>query len=176
MTLATRPTDPTPKMLGCTEPGCKAEAVYTYVWPWGEDGACCSLHRTHVQQKSDALERGQMNFTAIDPGRPVPVSRDERTQLRAALLTAEEDMRSAQERAAILYAENAKLREALRQKTAAINELEAQVNDRRADIARLTEERDGARADAGEAQQEAAELKAMLPRAPAVPVTGDARL
>lgn len=170
MVLATRPTDPTPKMLGCTEEGCKAEAVYTYVWPWGADGACCSLHRTHVQQKADALDRGPMNFTAIDPGRPVPVSRDERTQLRAALMTAEEDMRSAQERAAILYAENAKLREQLRQKFGAVQELEFQLNDRRADIARLTEERDAARADAGEAQQEAAELRAMLPRHDEPPV------
>jgi hypothetical protein len=164
MTMPDTTSTPVANKFLCSEPGCKEVAVYTYVWPWGQEGACCSVHRTHVQQKMDALDRGQMNFTVIDPGRPVPISRDERTQLRAGLMTAEEDMRAAQGRAATLYTENMKLREDLRRERAARAELEAQLQDRAVEIAHLTDERDSARADAGEAQQEAADLRAMLPR------------
>jgi chromosome segregation ATPase len=117
-----------------------------------------------------------MQFIALDPGRPQPISRDERTQLRAALMTAEEDMKAAQTRAALLYSENQTLREEARRQKGRILEVEKQLGERKADIVRLTDERDAARADAGEAQQEVAELQAMLPRTDVPPPLGESRV
>jgi hypothetical protein len=174
MTTTTQ-SKPAAPLVFCSEEGCKEPALFTYVWPWGVQGACCSLHRVHVQQRSDALDRGQVNFTAIDPGRTAPLARDERTQLIAARMSAEQDHAEASARGAELYRANNELTDQLRRSVARNNEVEAQLRDRKADVDRLTAERDRALADAGEAQTEVARLKPLVAREPLAPSFPPAR-
>lgn len=148
----------------CSEAGCKEPAQFTYVWAWGEQGACCSLHRTHVQQKCDQLDRGNMNFTPIDPNYRPPVSRDERTQLIAAKMSAEQETAEVRARAGELYQENAKLVDEVRRLRARNQEGDAQLADRKADLERVTAERDRALADYQEASAEVARLKPLVGR------------
>ena len=86
----------------CTEDGCKEEALYTYIWPWGQDGACCSLHRLQLNQKATQQLDTVLQFTMIDPGRPAPVSRDERIGMRAKIMVLDEDIRERDGRIAML--------------------------------------------------------------------------
>lgn len=166
MTQAVVPTlqnSKTPATM-CTEKGCTNVAAFSYVWPWGEAGACCHNHRLHVQQRCTSLDRGTMNFTAIDPHYVAPITRDERTQLIASRMTAEEDLKAALARGAELYNENTRLAAEVRRFRAREAEMTAQLDDAKSTIDRVIQERDGARADAGEAQLEVERLKAILPR------------
>ena len=148
----------------CTEEVCKEEALYTYIWPWGQDGACCSLHRLQLQQKATQqlnLELG-LNFTAIDPGRPVAVSRDERAQLRAKIIVLEDDNRDANARISQLTTAGAELVEEVRRMRAIGSRLQEELNDANARAEQAERERDDARASAGLAIQEKDRLELLV--------------
>lgn len=89
----------------CSVPGCTKPAISTYVWAWGETGACCAEHQVVLQQKAKNLKR-TIQFNAIAPGAPTPMTRDERVQLHAARLAAEDETIEAKQRTAKLYDQN----------------------------------------------------------------------
>ena len=144
--------------MQCSSPDCPAAPVYSFLWPWGEAGACCAAHQVHMRQKADQLERGSLHFTLLDPQKPVALARDERTQLIAARMSAEEEMRIVQARAAELHKENSDLAAECRRLRARDVETKAQLKDREADVARALKERDEALANVGEAQAEVRRL------------------
>lgn len=150
----------------CTEKGCTNVAAYSYVWPWGEPGACCQNHRLHVQQRSTNLDRGQIYFVAIDPHYVAPITRDERTQLIAAKLSLQQDLDDVKARSAELYALNTKATAEARRLTSMNAELTSQLADAKTLVDRLVSERDAARADTATAQLELQRVKAMLPADP----------
>lgn len=165
-TPAGRPTltnSKTPALM-CTEKDCLKVAAFSYVWPWGESGACCHDHRLHVMQRSENLGRGPIHFSPVDPHYVAPITRDERTQLIAARMSAEQELKDALSRGAELYNENTRVAEECRRLRARNTEADAQLADARSTVDRVVGERDAARADAGEAQLEVERLKAILPR------------
>jgi len=147
----------------CTENGCSSVAAFSYVWPWGAPGACCQAHRLHVQQRSTNLDRGPINFVAIDPHYVPPITRDERTQLIAAKMSVEQDLADVKARSAELYAHHTKSTAEARRLATLNAELVSQVGDLKATCDRLVSERDAARADTATAQLELERVKAMLP-------------
>lgn len=140
-------------MKKCTEPGCGEDAIYSYVWPWGEEGACCSRHQINVQQRAQQLDR-QVSFTMIDPNRPKVITRDERSQLIAARLSAEAEITEVKARSAALYESNTKLAEELRRLRAREQVLTAELGDAKGRAEEALEARDKAVADLADAQAE----------------------
>lgn len=152
----------------CSEPDCNQPAVFTFVWPWGDPAACCSTHRVHAQQKADALGRGALNFTPLDPGAPQPITRDERVMLRATNLTLQEELSETKALLGKLHSTNGELSSEVRRLRARGEVQEALINEIKRDNDRLIQERDSAHADAGEAKTELGRLKLMLPTPPAL--------
>lgn len=167
MTMSNAQTSPqkSPATM-CTEDGCREVAAFTYVWPWGAPGACCHGHRLHVAQRSANLGRGEVQFVAIDPHFKPPVSRDERTLLMAAKMSAEEETKQALARGSELYASNQRLTQEGQRLTAEKNQLAAELAAVTKDRELALQERDDARAAAGKAQAEADRLKLLLPQDP----------
>jgi len=167
-TPSTRPTlqnSKTPATM-CTEAGCTNVAAFSYVWPWGEPGACCSNHRLHVQQRAENLGRGAVHMTAVDPHFVPPITRDERTQLIAARMSAEQETKDALARGAELYALNTRANQECQRLRARNEEAEAQLTDVRAQLDAVIGQRNEALAAAGSAQREVERLKALLPKDP----------
>jgi chromosome segregation ATPase len=154
-------------MLQCTENGCQQEANFTYVWPWGEQGNCCATHQVVVGQKATQLDR-QITFTAIDPNRKPALTRDERTGLIAARMSAEQELVDVKAQGAQLYTSNTELAAEVRRFRARETELNRQLADARETAETALKERDDALADLHEAQTEVKRLQAILPR-PAQP-------
>lgn len=154
---------PQPPALCTFDKGCREPAVFSFMWPWGEACTCCSLHRIHVQQRSDSLERGPINFTVLDPHKPVSLARDERTQLRASIMSLEDELRDAKARGQEFYVMNTQLADEIRRLRARAAELESQVKDRTAERDQAMLERDNALADASDANTEVSRLKALMP-------------
>ena len=152
--------------MQCSETGCDRPVVFSFVWPWGDQASCCGEHRTHVQQKSDALGRGQISFTVLEPNKPQPLGRDERTQLLARSLSAEAETVNVKARAAELYNSNAELTAECRRLRAQNAELKSQVADRTAEVEQVARERDDALADAGEAKLERERLEKLIRPSP----------
>lgn len=159
--------------VGCFEAGCSAPVVFSFVWPWGEPAFCCATHRTHAQQKSDALERGQLSFTVLEPNKTPAVTRDERTQLIAARMSAEEETVQIKTHATTLHNEAERLRGELRIVTARGLELERQVSERSAALTQVVHERDTALADLHDARRELDRIKMLIPRDPPHVVGGN---
>jgi hypothetical protein len=146
----------------CTEKGCENVAAYSYVWPWGEPGACCQAHRLHVSQRSENLGRGAIHFVAVDPNYRPPITRDERTQLIAAKLAAEAETADVKARNATLYDGHTKLQTEVR-RLRDVNEQGAQqLADLQAKLDQTIAERDNARAAADTARAETARLNQLL--------------
>lgn len=132
----------------CSEEGCNEEALYTYVWPWGQEGSCCGVHRVVVNQRStQMLDRGELQFSVIDPNRPKEVSRDERARLRAEILVRDEDIASLKNQVAGLHSSQAKLADEARRLRAANNYLTNEAKHAAEALAKMTTERDQALAD-----------------------------
>lgn len=159
-----RDPNPSASVALCSHDGCNSPAEFAYVWPWGTPGQCCPAHRHYVSQRASQLNRGEVHFTVLDPNKPVPFLRDERTQLRAKLITAEEDMQAAHARSAQLFQQNGELAAENRRLKARTMRLEALLKDEQTDHELTKAARDNALADAGAAQKEVSELQAMLPR------------
>jgi hypothetical protein len=166
MTMQNVPSTSKSPATMCTEDGCREVAAFTYVWPWGESGACCHGHRLHVAQRSQNLGRGDVQFVAIDPHFKPPITRDERTLLIAGKMSAEEETRQAIARGAELYASNQKLVTEGRRLAAEKEQVVAEHIATKKLLDRALSERDEARTAAGRAQAEVERLKLLLPTDP----------
>jgi len=157
--------------MNCFSTDCKNPVVYSFTWGWGAPAACCAAHQIHAQQIHDAQDRGKIAFAVIDEDAvKVPLGRDERTQLIAAKMSAEQDGDAVRVRAAELFNENTSLQAELRRLRARDTESQAQLRDREADIERLKTERDEALASLHETRTELERVTLLVPReAPATP-------
>lgn len=149
--------------MQCVETGCQNHPEFAFMWPWGEAAACCSAHRINVQQKSDALDRGPISFTVLDPHKPEPLTRDARTGLIAARLAAEEEANEVKAECQRLTQERDKLVEEGRRLHARVRTLEEQLGTEkgRADLAIV--ERDTALADLHDERQAHERTKLLVP-------------
>jgi hypothetical protein len=155
----------------CTVDDCNEPAIAAYRWEWGESGMCCAKHQFLLRQKSTPLNR-TIQFVALDPGATPSLSRDERTQFHAKILTLEDELRDAKTRGLDLYQDNTKLGEEARRLSARNRELEAQLRDHRAELEETRDERDTHLANLADAQHELGRLQAIMPKtAPTTPPT-----
>jgi hypothetical protein len=152
------------EQLKCTEEGCDKLAEFTYVWPWGEEAACCGEHRVVVGQRATALGRDCPQFTAVAAlQRPPTLTRDERVNFRAQILTLEEEVKDQRGYAGELYASNAGLTAEVQRLTQRGVHLEATVNALSQERDNAVSERDEARRVAAEVSQELARVKLLVP-------------
>ncbi len=142
--------------MQCTIDNCERDASYTFVWPWGDTGSCCQDHVVIVQQKArNARGRfGQVSFTALDPHRPVEITRNERVELQSARLVAEAEAKDAQIRASKLFEANTNLSKELRAMRARAAQYEADIKALRINTEVLVRERDAAMVTADKLREE----------------------
>lgn len=152
----------------CTVDGCNETALYAYTWDWGESGFCCGLHAVTLRHRSMALGRA-VTLTALKPGAVAPVSHDERIQMHAKLLAAEDTVREVKERNAALFEANRQLTEEIRRMRIEASELNAQLKDARAEADQLTSEKMAALRQLGETNHELARLQGILDAAAQAP-------
>ncbi|HEX7235467.1 MAG TPA: hypothetical protein VF405_00820 [Gammaproteobacteria bacterium] len=151
--------------MDCFSTDCQNPVFYEFTWGWGAPGACCQAHQVNAQQIHDAQERGKIAFRPIDPAAAVlPLERDERTQLIARAMSAEQDGDAVRARAAELYNLNTELQQEVRRLRARDQEAQLQIQDRDAKIDRLMTERDDALVKLHDAQQELQRVTLLIPR------------
>lgn len=146
--------------MNCTVDNCQREAFYTFVWPWGADGACCEQHKIIVMQQSQQT-RGQgarVTFVHLNPDRPREITRDERVALHASRLTAESERDDARLRSSRLLEANTALTNELRGVRARCSSLEATVRELGEQNEVLLRERDAAYVQLETVREEAARL------------------
>jgi hypothetical protein len=145
----------------CSVDQCGEPAVFSYVWDWGEAGYACAKHAAVLQQTAKNLKRN-VTITALAPGAPQQIGRDERTRLIAAKLAAEAETEEVKVRNAQLYQANRELTSELGRQRACIEELESQHHDLRAELEQVTKEKMTALRDLGELETDRARLEGML--------------
>lgn len=150
----------------CTaDPECGQTAIASYVWPWGESGVCCARHQVILQQKAQQLKRS-VQLTALQPGAERPVTRDERIQARARIMTLEAELEDAKGRGMELYRANEQLQTQLKVEWAKRAEMEAQLSDARRLLEAAQVENGKLRNQAAEENDELQRLRALVPRTP----------
>lgn len=74
-------------MPQCTQPECSNVASFTYLWPWGQRGACCPDHKPAIDSLAAQLGHAQgIQFTLVpdyEPPKPdtVPPPAETRAEL-----------------------------------------------------------------------------------------------
>lgn len=92
----------------CDFKGCEKPASHHYRWEWGAEGNCCPGCVPLLQQTSGNISR-TVQFTNLDNAAVQPVNLSERTQLIAAKLAAEGELKLSQLRGHDLYNQNVEL-------------------------------------------------------------------
>lgn len=152
------------EQLKCQEEGCSELAAFTYVWPWGEQGACCAGHQFLVNQRAANLGRDCPQFTAVAANAaPVVLSRDERIGFNARILTLEQECADQRNYAGELYTANASLQAEVQRLITRNVHLETTVRSLTSERDQATKERDEARGAAADAAREVAQLKMLIP-------------
>lgn len=118
---------------------CTAKAVFAYQWDWGEQGQCCAVHAQLLQQVASQINR-TINLYPLQPAVPEPLTRDERTKLKAAVLVLQEELDEAKSRGLELYRATGQLQGDVKLLKVRNTEAEAQLRDARAEVAQLHDE------------------------------------
>lgn len=147
---------------------CEQPATYQYVWPWGATGLVCLKHMQLVNQKAEQLQ-ATPTWVALTPGRPEPMTRDERTALYAAKLALEDEVKDAKARGLDLYNSNTQLARECQRLSSRNTYLEAQVVDAKAEVDKAVTERDSLFNELASARMDLDRMKAFLPTPPAAP-------
>lgn len=130
--LAPSPALPETKM--CDRDPSKV-ATHAYSWDWGEKGVCCAEQVTILQQIAQQVGRGVLITPLQDV--PVPMGRDERAQLLARALVAEEEIEVVKARGLELYRANQQIHAELKLAKVREAEAHAQMVDALAKLQRL---------------------------------------
>ncbi len=144
----------------CSTEGCTKPAVFAYAWEWGEKGVCCDEHRFLLTQTSEHLKRS-VHFAPLQAAARASLTRDERTQLIAAKLSAESEIEDLKTRGLDLYRENTQLTSQLQSLTVRARETAAQLKDATAHIADLDAQLRKRDAEHGELTDEVSRLRTM---------------
>lgn len=137
-------------------------ADFTYVWPWGETGACTAAECAQVEQQAANLDRaGQVRFTPVQK-EAAPLTRDERIGLRATVMTLEEDLMAARAEGGRLYAANNQQAQEIALLQTRLSTYEQALRETRKDYEQALSERDTARSELSSLAQENARLKVLV--------------
>ena len=105
--------------------GCGGQALYSYVWAWGETGVACEALRFRLGQMAQRLNR-QVTVTPLEPGAEPPVTRDERIAAQSRILALQAEIEELQARSLTMGS--------------SIDELRRQLNTAEAQRAALSDE------------------------------------
>ena len=143
--------------MNCTVDGCTLEAQYAFTWPWGTPDFCCPRHVVVVQQQSKTTRGrfGAVAFAPLNPDRVREVTHDERVQLIAKRVAAEQERDDAHIRSTKLHEANKKLSDDVRAHKLRCEQLQAEVKRLLDQIDALITERDAALVLASKAREEA---------------------
>lgn len=145
----------------CTVDGCDETALYAYTWEWGESGYCCAIHSVCLKHREAALGRPCV-LTALRPGAVSPVTQDERIQMHARVLAAEDTVAEVKKRNSDLFEANKELTAEIRRLRIEVSQLTSQVQDARAEAAQLTGEKMAAVKQLAETNHELARLEGVV--------------
>jgi hypothetical protein len=141
---------------------CESPATFEYRWHWGQGGLVCEKHRINVTQKAEQLATVPQ-WIPLTPGRPDPMTRDERTQMYASVLALEDEVKDAKRRGLDLYNSNTQLANECQRLSSRNTYLEAQIVDAKADVEKVAAERDRLFDELAAARMDLDRIKAYMP-------------
>jgi chromosome segregation ATPase len=147
----------------CDQKDCNSPATLSYVWAWGENGMCCSMHQGTLQQTATNLER-TIQFAPLVAAAAAPLQRDERTRLIANALSLEAELEETKARGVELYNQSTQLTQQVQTLTVRNREADAQLRDQKIGFADMQAELDRKTADLGNAVDELGRLRVLVPR------------
>lgn len=113
------------------------QAVYSYRFDWGEEGAVCAEQATILQQV--AAQTGRNVLLVPLSMEPPPPTLDERRQYHATQLALQDELEAARARGLELYRSNQAMALEMRAARSRQAELESQIVAHSADVAKLSE-------------------------------------
>ena len=163
-------TNPQPMTVLCSEDGCREEAIYSYVWPWGTPGTCCAQHSITLNQRAtQQLDiPGGLRLVTIDPGRQPVITRDERAQLRAGVMVRDDEINELKVQVANLTKSAGDLSAQVQRYRGNARHLEDDAAELRLKLDQVITERDAALADQADLKAEIARLQLII-NAAAIP-------
>ncbi len=117
--------DPDPEHEGELLPECGQPAVALYAWPWGENGACCQRHQFILHQKAEQLGQ-RLVISPLNVPAPA-MSRDERTQMHAQILSLQDECEALKKQGTQMYNDNVQLQTEGRRLLARSNDLDTKL-------------------------------------------------
>lgn len=147
--------------MQCCFDGCDSQALFSFVWAWGDNGVCCERHRFILGQQSQRLARA-VTITPLDPGAPKPVTRDERIGYHARVMALEAELQELQGRGATLSEGVSELKRQLRTSEAQRAALESELQAHRERVEALSGSLAASEQAAGKAQGEVERLARRL--------------
>lgn len=160
----------TPGIAMCDEPGCTELAVSAYVYEWGEKGVVCARHQIVKSQVAKNTKRS-VQFMPLNPLATPPLTRDERTQMKAQVLVAQEELEESRLRGGEMYHQIQKLSQRVSVLELEKRELTAQLTEAKALSDLADDEIEKRKAEVASLSDEVARLKVLVPP-PAPPPVG----
>jgi hypothetical protein len=155
----------TPEQALCDRGGdgvaCGKPSVFAYLWDWGERGTCCAEHATLLQQIATQINRTVTLHPLLSAPVAAPLTRDERTTLKAAVLVIEEELEEVKSRGLELYRLNNELLKTNNMLTVREREARAQLKDREGEVLHLRGELESRDAEHGELVLEVERLRTL---------------
>jgi hypothetical protein len=151
---------PPPDASICDRKGCVEIATLTYMFDWGENGKCCQKHSFVLRQAAEQTQRG-VQISPLVAAAPAPLTRDERTRLKAETYALEAEIEDVKARGLTLYNENGKLARQAQAATVRGAETETQLREANVEIERLRAELEKRDADHGNLVDEVGRLRTL---------------
>jgi hypothetical protein len=145
---------------------CAKAATHSYRWDWGEEGKCCADCIVLLQQTAANLSRTVATRPLDSAAAVTPLSRNERTQLIAAKLSAEAELEEVQQRGSSLYQANVDLTSQVQTHVMRAREHASIVAEKDGQIERLSKDLERRERELGEATAELQRLRVLAQFAP----------
>ena len=159
-------------ICGWTKPGnvkCEEPATHSFRWEWGEEGVCCAACTTLVAQAGQNITR-TVAIRPLDPASAVaPVTRNERTQLIAAKLSAEAELEEVKLHGSNLYQNNVELTAQVQRLTMRERQHALIVDEKDEQIERLSTDLERRERELAEVTAELQRLRVLAQFAPTEP-------
>lgn len=151
---------PTPKtnVAVCSTEGCERNATHSFTWDWGDSGFCCATCMVSLSHRMQSLARN-CTFVALTPGAAPELSHDDRLQLNARVLAAEQEAALTKTRNLKLFDSNQDLAREVNALRAEVDQHKQQLADTRAELEQCITEKQRALQQLAETNHELARLQ-----------------
>jgi hypothetical protein len=147
----------------CTWKDCTKAATHSFRWDWGDEGKSCPECVPLINQCAEALGR-QVSINPLQgPAGEPPLERTERTNLIAARLSAEAELKEVQLRGHQLYSQNVDLSSQVQTHVMRAREHEGIVRNKDEQIERLTAKLEQRERELAAASSEVQRLNVLVP-------------